>query len=803
MSLMLQTFAQHLLSLPRKSSIARQFIVYILLFSMVITTVLTAIQLYLDYRIGVEQIHEHADLVKRSYLQSITNSVWSYDTAVLKSLAEGLSEIPDVIYIEIRDRQEKLFATGHEDDSNAITETFPLIFRYDGKDLDLGSMKIVFTLNNLYQQLLQKVVVIAITQGVKTLLVSLFIFFIFYWLVGRHLTQIADYANRLKTSNLYEELKLDKNDDPDSEENEIDKLAYALNSMRHHFRLYQQQIEQDRHELDLFKKQIEQSRDCIYIVDPETARILEVNQAVSRLLGFSRQEMLAMKAMDFSSTFSSLEDWQKFIETVRDRRDGILIEGYHRTKDGQPIPIEASAKMIDVDGEEIYIAFVRDITERHDAQKILKFQAQHDQLTNLPNRSLLNHRIETMIGEAKTDNRKIALLFIDLDHFKHINDSYGHGLGDKVLLAVANRLNECLSKQDTLARLGGDEFVALTALQHSTSDASILAYRLINSLREPFEINGIKLVINTSIGISVYPKDSENAEHLLSHADAAMYKAKFSGRNNFKFYSPDLTEQAEKRIQMEHDISEALKNHEFTVYFQPQMDSRKQCVIGAEALVRWTHPEKGFISPADFIPIAELTGQVNLIDQWVFRHTAAFISEARENDINLPRISVNFSGRDFELQPLSNTIPDMLRATGCSADRMEIEITETQLMENPETTINELTRLKQLGLSIAIDDFGTGYSSLSHLKQMPISKLKIDQAFVQDVCEDKNDRAIVNAIIALGQSLDIELIAEGVETLEQQNFLSEQGCHQVQGYLHSRPLPRDEFIDFIRQHPVC
>ncbi len=784
---------------PYKNSIARQFIVYILLFSMVITTLLTAMQLYLDYRFGIEQIHSRARLVQKSYLQSITNAVWVFDTDVLNSLIDGLSEIPDVIYVEVRDKDKIIANKGQQTGHKEISQSFPLVYHYQDRDIPLGKIKVVFTLQNLYQHLLKKVFVIAITQGVKTLLVSLFIFFIFYRLVGRHLIKIAEYAEQLKSNTLDQPLTLERKARHQPTHNEIDQLVSSLNTMRQYFLQYHRQIEQDQLNLRLFKTQIEQSRDCMYIVDPESADIIDVNQAVVDLLGYSREELLKMKAIDFSHTFKTLQDWRAFIRKVEAHPSGRLIEGQHITRSGRRVPIEASAKIIDLDGRPIYVAFARDISERKDAQKILEFQAQHDQLTHLPNRILLKDRIGQMIRDANRDNGKVALLFIDLDHFKHINDSYGHNFGDEVLLNVSARLTACLRKSDTLARLGGDEFVALTRLDDSIADASVLAQKLLQSLHDPFNIHGVQLVLNMSIGISIYPDDSHDAELLLRNADAAMYKAKSTGRNNFKFYSPELTEQAELRIQMEHDINQAIINDEFVVYLQPQIDIDKGCIIGAEALVRWIHPVKGFMPPGDFISIAEQTGQINLIDQWVLNQVARFIVEQDARQIEIPRISVNFSGRDFELEPLSQSIPAILQSARCAPARIEIEITETQLMKHPQTAIRELTQLQQLGLSIAIDDFGTGYSSLNHLKNMPISKLKIDQSFVRDVCTDKNDRAIIRAIIALGKSLDLELIAEGVETRKQQEFLSTEGCRLIQGYLYSKPLPMDEFMAFMHQ----
>ena len=317
---------------------------------------------------------------------------------------------------------------------------------------------------------------------------------------------------------------------------------------------------------------------------------------------------------------------------------------------------------------------------------------------------------------------------------------------------------------------------------------------------EPLNINGVQLLLNISIGISVFPDDNDNAELLLRNADAAMYRAKSNGRNNYQYYSPELTAQAEELIQIGHDIGQALINDEFVVYYQPQIGKNKMTMIGAEALIRWQHPVKGWIMPNSFIPIAEKTGQITLIDKWVLKKVAQFIVASEKRNIEIPRISVNFSGKDFNRDPLSESISTIKDDAGCAADRIEIEITESQLMDHPEQCIEELQKLRSMGIDVAIDDFGTGYSSLSYLKKLPIGKLKIDQSFVRDVITDKNDRSIIKAIIALGKSLDIELIAEGVETDEQESFLIAEGCNQLQGYLYSKPLAEKDFIGFLNHY---
>ncbi|MBL7002939.1 MAG: EAL domain-containing protein, partial [Gammaproteobacteria bacterium] len=639
-------------------------------FSMLITAILTVIQLGVDYKIGLNRLHDKFDLIEKSYLSSITNALWEFDNDYLKLQVGGISDIADLQYVEVRNKDQIVVSAGQLRAENVIIKEFPVIHNFRGNEVNLGSLKVIITLESLYENLFDKVLIIAVSQLIKTFLVSFFIFFIFYNLVGIHLARISSYTQNLNSKSLDEVLVLDRNYNK-SPYNEIDQLVSSINSM------------------------------C------------------KKLYGHQQQ---------------------------------------------------------------------------------LSHRASHDQLTQLPNRVLLIDRLKQAIEDAKRDQSKIAVLFVDIDHFKNINDTYGHKFGDQVLLHVAQRFTDVLRKNDTLSRIGGDEFVALTRLGKDGDDASLLAQKMLSCLQHDFIYDDVKIVLNISVGISVYPDDCKKVELLLRNADAAMYKAKALGRNNFQFYSPELTKASELRIEMQSEISDALQHDEFLVYYQPQVDSLTNEVKGAEALVRWQHPTKGFMSPNEFIPIAEHTGQIHLIDQWVLDKVAQFVTQ---HNNKVPKIAINFSSRSFAQESLSEVTINSLNAALCTADKIEIEITESHLLIEPKKSIGQMQRLSNSGVTIAIDDFGIGYSSLSYLKNLPINKLKIDKSLVDNLENDASDRAIIRAIITLGRSLDLQLIAEGVETQAQCDFLAKSKCTLIQGYYFSQPLSEEDFLDFLAEKQVA
>jgi diguanylate cyclase (GGDEF)-like protein/PAS domain S-box-containing protein len=440
------------------------------------------------------------------------------------------------------------------------------------------------------------------------------------------------------------------------------------------------------------------------------------------------------------------------------------------------------------------------IKEAHKEQaKLLEYQAYHDSLTALPNRALFQDRLNQNIATAKRNKQMFALLFIDLDQFKKINDSLGHHIGDEVLIEVAKRFKKILREEDTLSRLGGDEFTIILKNIKQKKDAATVAQKLINTLKKPIIAKHHTLHISTSIGISIYPDNATTAEDMLKFSDTAMYKAKDEGRNNFQFYSAEMTKEAFNKVVMENSLRVAIKEKQFEVYFQPQYNAHEESIIGMEALVRWIHPHVGMISPLEFIPLAEENGLIIDIDKIVMQQAMEEFSSWYKQGLKPGKLALNLSMKQLNENNFITDLLDTMKENDFDITWLELEVTEGQVMQNPEQSIRKLRRLSSMGISIAIDDFGTGYSSLSYLKKLPLSKLKIDRSFIKDIPHDEDDIAITKAIIAVAKSLNLNIIAEGVETQKQKEFMLEQECLYIQGYYYSQPLNKKKMKKLLQK----
>lgn len=440
----------------------------------------------------------------------------------------------------------------------------------------------------------------------------------------------------------------------------------------------------------------------------------------------------------------------------------------------------------------------RELQEIKQTQDKLDYLAHFDSLTGLPNRDLLTDRVKQAMTHARRFKVTVALLFIDLDHFKNINDSLGHAAGDELLQAVAQRMSNCVRDGDTVARLGGDEFIILLPALNGVADAATVANKILLALEPPFQLRGQKTFSSASIGISIFPNDSAEMEDLLRNADTAMYHAKAIGRNNYQFFTYTLNETVQKRMHLERLLRQALDNEEFHLVYQPQLDIRNGNIIGAEALLRWKNPVLGVVPPGEFIPLAEDTGLIVPLGEWVLRSACVQAKRWADEGLEALRVAVNLSIRQFRQPEFTALVNRILAETGLPPELLELEITESIMMQDVTATVVTMQELKKLGVYFSIDDFGTGYSSLSYLKRLPIDMLKIDQSFVRDIATDSNDAAIVSAITALANSLHLNVIAEGVESSEQIEFLRERGCHMVQGYFFSKPMLAADFPAFWR-----
>jgi diguanylate cyclase (GGDEF)-like protein len=435
----------------------------------------------------------------------------------------------------------------------------------------------------------------------------------------------------------------------------------------------------------------------------------------------------------------------------------------------------------------------RDITDRKSAEARISYLATRDPLTELPNRVLFNDRLEQGIVAARRTGQSLALMFIDLDRFKNINDSLGHQVGDMLLKEVAARMQGCIRKGDTLSRLGGDEFVVTLEGLQQAEDAIQVASKIIKALARPFEIGGHTLNTSCSIGISIFPDDADDDRALMKNADTAMYHAKEKGRNNYQFFSPEMNVRAVERHNLETALRLALERQEFSLHFQPQVDIRTSKVVGVEALLRWHHPERGLLSPATFIAVAEESGLIEPIGQWVLRSACQRAKAWQDAGYPPLKMAVNISARQLNRpREFARGLSRILSSTGLDPRYLELEMTESLLLQNADENIAVLRKLGQDGVRIAVDDFGTGYSSLAYLRQLPIDTLKIDRSFVRDLESDPEDAAIIHAVVAMAHSLDLLVTAEGVETRAQLEALARIGCDEYQGYLFSRPLPAAE-----------
>ncbi len=486
------------------------------------------------------------------------------------------------------------------------------------------------------------------------------------------------------------------------------------------------------------------------------------------------------------------------LKMVLDTHKPATVVHDHYDADGSKHYVELSdTPLFDKDGNCIgVVETARDISSHLEVQEELReekvtlnHQAYHDALTGLPNRVLFNDRVEQGIKKSKRNNTKLALFFIDLDHFKEINDSLGHMVGDEVLKVVTQRLNGTIRKEDTLARIGGDEFTIAMEGLSQIQDVSVLAQKILKVLDKPIMIEENEVHISSSIGISFYPEDGNSTHDLLKYADTAMYKAKDKGRNNFQFYSSEMTELVFERTMMEVSLRQALRNEEFVVYYQPQVNGETDTLIGMEGLVRWQHPNMGLVSPEKFMHLMEKTKLMIQLDKWVMETAMTQIVQWYGQGLNPGVLTLNLSMKQLGEKDFIPTLKTMLIKTKCNPKWIELEITEEQIINNTDNAITILRQLSAIGIGLAIDNFGTGYSSLSYLKRLPINKLKIDRSFVRCLPEDS---LVAKAVIALSKSLKLKVIAEGVETEVQKNFLVENGCKNIQGYLYGKPMPSNE-----------
>ncbi len=559
-----------------------------------------------------------------------------------------------------------------------------------------------------------------------------------------------------------------------------------------------EQIEQAlRESEERYRAVVRQISEGIILVDPLTKEILEANSAYCSLLGYSSEEILRLKIYDLVAVDPEITD-SIIRQVFKDRLD-LIQESIHRHKDGSLFDVEVSISMVCYSTKEVICYAVRDITERKRSEEMLRYQACHDLLTDLGNRNLFNEQLYKAIANAQRYHHNCAIMFLDLDRFKNINDTLGHDIGDKLLQSLAQRLKSCLRSGDTLARWGGDEFTLLLSEIFEPNDAATVAEKILTTLKQPFQILNYQLYLNLSIGIAIYPQDGETPETLLRNADIALYRIKEQGGGNYQYFNPHINphHKREELLILENSLHKALEKQQFFLYYQPQINIKTGKVTAMEALIRWQHPKLGRISPETFIPLAEENGLIIPIGEWVL------YSACRQNKIwqsaglHPIKIAVNLSARQFNQHNLPHMVGKVLEETGLEPKYLELEITETSIIQNPDFACQILDDLTNLGVDISMDDFGTGYSSLGYLKKFPFHKIKIDQSFVRDLKNNPQDLAIIAAVVTLGSGFKLQVVAEGVETKQQLELLQSLQSEQMQGYFFSPPLNVEDATRFL------
>ncbi|NNA01875.1 phosphodiesterase DibA [Pseudomonas lundensis] len=529
------------------------------------------------------------------------------------------------------------------------------------------------------------------------------------------------------------------------------------------------------------------------LVSDHNGVIVHVNPALVKITGYAPEEVLGQRPNMFKSGHHGPEFYQAVFESL-EKTGEWHGEIWNRRKSGEIYPQWQTIRAVRDNKDQIthYVAVFSDISAIKNTQSELMRLAHHDPLTDLPNRLLFTDRAEQALAYAQRHKSGCALLMIDLDHFKIINDSMGHNVGDLLLKAVGERLTAVFGKGFTVARLGGDEFAVLVENCTQVAQAAGFAQQVLEVMKGAFILETHQLFISASVGISLYPNDALNAEQLLRNADSALFKAKSAGREGYALYTEELTAHAQYRIEVASDLRRALEQQELRVYFQPVHDLTTSRMVGVEALVRWQHPQRGLVAPGEFIPIAERTGLIAEIDAWVLEQACWQMCQWQAAGVDLSFVAVNISSRLFARPELYQLVSTVLADTGLNPALLELEVTESAVMDNSEVALEQMHRLRELGLRLAIDDFGTGFSSLLRLKRLPVQKLKIDQGFVAGLPGDDDDVAIVRAVIALAQSMGMQVHAEGIEYVEQAQFLLDHHCDLGQGYWFGRPMPARE-----------
>ncbi|HEY8101708.1 MAG TPA: EAL domain-containing protein [Burkholderiaceae bacterium] len=781
----------------KEKRIGRKLTALIIAFSSVVTLFISVIQLTIEYKGLRSAIGEQLEGIS-IYVPSIAGSVWDFDEKQIQRALDALILLPNIARVQITTSDtNKSWSAGTNHSPNVVTQTY--ILQHEAKDKvdKIGTLTVVASLDAIYWQVAASAISIVLSNGMKTLLVALFMVYLIRQLITTRLEKMANKMRTLIPSmhTLNQVVETPQQPLPQFID-ELDAIDWTLDRTTENLDIAIATLLQVNEEL---KNQIAGTEAILQnalvgIIMICDNKILVCNRRCEEIFGYAEGEMLGQSTRILHQTeddFIRLNEqaYSNFSQGLNFSCILMLAK-----RDGSSFWGEITGRILDPalpSGRSTWI--YTDVSERKSAEEKISFVAYHDLLTELPNRLLLEDRFQQAIAYADRDGSKVALIFLDLDNFKTINDSLGHSVGDKLIQKVAQRLSECLREIDTICRQGGDEFlIVLPSLADADALAPIAA-KIASSLFEPFGIEGNQLTTSASLGVAIYPDDGADFNTLTKKADMAMYRAKNAGRNTYRFFDAQMDIDAIEQLNMSNGLRQALERQEFVLHYQPQIDLASNRLIGVEALIRWNHPELGMILPNRFIPVAENNGLIVPIGEWVLHEACRQAAEWQLAGIDNIVIAVNMSALQFKHGNLEHSITSALRKSGLAPAFLELELTESILIHDTESVLATVKRLKLLGINLSIDDFGTGYSSLSYLKRFDVDKLKIDQSFIHNLETHPEDEAIIRAIIQMAQSLGLRTIAEGVEKESVASQLRMLGCDEVQGYFFARPMSAESF----------
>ncbi len=779
----------------------------------VVAVILSLFQLFTEYRYAKNQLLDELNFLSKAFYEPLYNSVWNLDEEQIQANVDAINSLDSIYGISIIDTDNNILAKKGivqdkaQQKDDLILNSFDLVYT-DGNDKEkLATVNIYSSSNVIFSRLENSVMMIIIIAIIKsTILLFLFLFFT-KKILSRPLDRLIKATDSITPSH-YEVIELKEANSTD----ELTKLIQAYNNMGGRLTYLFDEVVNVKNKLE------EEHRYLQAIVNSVNNPIMIVKDDYTVKL-MNHDVCKHMKDVPFADPKNP-----KCYEITHSRTspcedDGNICplkavqKSFERTVVIHEVVCEDGKRFMEItatplfDNKKNYIGIIKsanDITEKinienelQEQKKELNFRKNYDHLTNLPNRILFHEYLETNIKEARLNAEKFALFFIDLDRFKQINDSFGHEVGDVILKVVVQRLKSQLPSIESLARIGSDEFVLVRKNFMDIDDIAHSARLALDLIAKPIDVQGQTFYVTASIGISLYPRDEEDSYILLKYADTAMNKAKNEGRNNFQFYSSEMTELIFEKVKLESALREAMLNEELSVYYQPQIDAANNKVSGSEALVRWIHPVLGFIAPNKFIPLAEETGLIIDIDRYVMRAAMGEHMNLRHQGIDPGILSLNLASKNLASDDYIELLKEYIKEFGFKPYWLILEVTESDIMNKPLEAIERLQILSDMGIQIAIDDFGTGYSSLAYLKKFPIHKLKIDRSFIKDTPDSNDDVAIVKTIISLAHNLNLDVIAEGVETYEQKEFLLKYGCSNIQGFYYSKAIDIQSFENYL------